>query len=65
MTKFDRLVRAYATTILKFRFVVLALALGLLGVSGYGLSKLDFDTTFRIWHPPELQHAMKPHQRRR
>ena len=39
MTNFDRLVRAYATTILKFRFVVLALALGLLGVSGYGLSK--------------------------
>lgn len=55
MTKFDRLVRAYATTILKFRFVVLALALGLLGVSGYGLSKLDFDTTFRIWHPPESE----------
>jgi uncharacterized protein len=55
MSKFDDFIRSYAEGVLKYRWAVLAGAAGLMGVAAIGLAKLEFDTTFRIWHPEDSE----------
>ena len=63
MSKFDNVVRSYSEGLLKYRWFVLGAAAALMGIAGYGLSKLEFDTTFRIWHPPESEQVQTYDQR--
>src|SRR5688572_23610541 len=59
MTKFDRFIHSYAESLLKYKWIVLGLTALMLAVAGYGMSRLEFDTTFRIWHPPDSPELAK------
>ncbi len=53
LSPFENGVERYAKWLLRNRMVVLALTAVLLAGALFGATKLQFDTTFRIWHPPE------------
>lgn len=63
LTPFEKGVERYAKWLLRNRMIVLAATAVLLVGALFGATKLQFDTTFRIWHPPESEQLRTYDQR--